>query len=91
MDISIGGAQFTYPKRYIFRSGDEVPCSLIIGTTIFNVDAKVRSVRTPSEEAANKNIQYVAVEFNHDNKQMDTQLSKAILDIERDLLSKGMF
>jgi hypothetical protein len=91
MDISIGGAKFTYPKRYIFRSADEVTCTLIIGTTIFNVNAKVRSVKTPSEAAANKNIQYVAVEFNHDDKQMDAQLSKAILDIERDLLSKGMF
>ena len=89
IDISIGGAKFTYPKRYIFRSADLVACTLIIGTTIFNVNAKVRSVRTPSEAAANKNLQYVAVEFNHDNKQMDAQLSKAILDIERGLLSEG--
>lgn len=89
MDISIGGAQFTYPKRYIFRSGDDVPCSLIIGTTVFNVNAKVRSVRTSHEPTANKNLQYVAVEFSHDNKQMDAQLSKAILDIERGLLSEG--
>ncbi len=91
MDISIGGAQFTYPKRYLFQSGDLVTCTLIIGTAIFNVNAKVRSVRTSSAPAANKSLQYVAVEFNHDNKQMDAQLSKAILDIERDLLSKGMF
>lgn len=91
MDISIGGAQFTYPKRYLFRSGDLITCTLIIGTAVFNVNAKVRSVKTSSAMAAIKNLQYVAVEFNHDNKQMDAQLSKAILDIERDLLSKGMF
>ena len=90
MDISIGGAQFTYPKRYMFQSGDLVTCTLIIGTAIFNVNAKVRSVRTSSAPSANKSLQYVAVEFNHDNRQMDAQLSKAILDIERDLLSKGM-
>ena len=89
MDISIGGAQFTYPKIHIFRPGDEVPCTLIIGTTVFNLNAKVRSVRTPHEATANKNLQYVAVEFSHDNRQMDGQLSKAILDIERSLLSEG--
>jgi len=89
MDISIGGAKFTYPQRYIFRSGEEVQCTLIIGTTVFNMNAKVRSVRVPNEATANKNLQYVAVEFSHDNKQMDGQLSKAILDIERGLLSEG--
>ena len=91
MDISIGGAKFIYSKKYTFRPADMIKCTLIIGATIFNVDAKVRSVRAPSEEGANKNLQHVAVEFNHDNKQMEALLSKAILDIERDLLSKGMF
>ena len=90
MDISIGGAKFTYPKSYIFRSADLVTCKLIIGTTMFNVNAKVRSVRTPIEVAANRNLQYVAIEFNHDNKQMEAQLSRAILDIERDLMCRGM-
>jgi hypothetical protein len=91
MDISIGGAKFTYPKEYIFRSADRVTCTLIIGTTIFNVNAKVRSVKIPVEAATNKNLQYVSVEFNHDDKKMEDSLGKAILDIERDLLSKGMF
>jgi hypothetical protein len=89
MDISIGGAKFIYPKKYIFRPADVVKCTLIIGSTIFNVNAKVRTVRIPSEAAANKNLQYVSVEFNHDNKQMDALLGKAILDIERGLLSEG--
>lgn len=91
LDISIGGAKFSYPKKYIFRSGDLMICRLIIGTAIFNVNAKVRSVRASSAEAAIRNLQYVSVEFNHDNKQMDAQLGKAIVDIERNLLSKGMF
>jgi len=89
MDISIGGAKFTYPKNYIFRPADLIKCTLIIGTTIFNVNAKVRSVWTPGEEAANKNLQYVSVEFNHDNRNLEASLSKAILDIERGLLSEG--
>lgn len=89
MDISIGGAKFTYPQRYIFRAGDLVTCTLLIGTAVFNVDAKVRSVSTPGGATANKNIQYVAVGFNHGNKQMDAQLSKAILEMERNLLCKG--
>ena len=89
LDISIGGAKFTYPKRYIFRPADPVKCTLIIGATIFNVNARVRSVKTPSEVAANKNLQYVSVEFSHDDKKLEASLGKAILDIERGLLSEG--
>ena len=89
MDISIGGAKFTYPKRYIFRPAELIKCALIIGGTIFNVNAKVRSVWNPVEAAANKNLQYVTVEFSHDNKKLENSLSKAILDIERGLLTEG--
>ncbi len=89
MDISIGGAKFTYPKIYIFHPADLIKCTLIIGATIFNVNAKVRSVWTPTTAAANKNIQYVAVEFSHDDKKLDASLGKAIIDIERGLLSEG--
>ncbi len=91
MDISIGGAKFTYPKNYTFRPADLVKCTLIIGSTIFNVNAKVRSVTTSREEAANRNLQYVSVEFIPENKKLEASLSKAILDIERELLSEGKF
>jgi hypothetical protein len=89
MDISIGGAKFTYPTTYIFRPADLVKCTLIIGATVFNVNAKVRSVSSPTRAAANKNLQYVAVEFNHDDKKLEASLGKSILDIERELLSEG--
>jgi hypothetical protein len=89
MDISIGGAKFTYPKTYIFRPADSVKCVLVIGETIFNVNARVRSVVTPTTSAANRNLQHVAVEFNHDDKKLEASLGKAILDIERELLSEG--
>ena len=89
LDISIGGAKFTYPKRYAFQLGETAKFKLIISEEIFNIDAVVRNVREPYVTAANKNMQYVSVEFRHDNKKMETALGKAILEIERSLLSKG--
>ena len=89
MDISIGGAKFTYPKKHLFQPADLLDCKLIIGSTIFNVEAKVRNVLAASEWATNKNLQYVSVEFSHEDKHLETSLGRAILDIERELLSEG--
>ncbi|MEE9911535.1 MAG: PilZ domain-containing protein [Deltaproteobacteria bacterium] len=89
LDISIGGAKFTYPKRYTFQPGENVKFKLIINEDFFSIDGVIRNVREPYLTATNKNVQYVSVEFRHDDKKMETALGKAILEIERSLLSKG--
>lgn len=89
LDISIGGAKFTYSKNHFFRIGDNVKFKLLIGEAIFNIDAVVRNVREPDLSATNRNIQYISVEFRHDDKKMEAALGKSIIDIERGLLSKG--
>jgi hypothetical protein len=89
IDISIGGAKFTYPKSHVFLQGDEVKFKLIIDSTVFDLKAKVRSVVLPHEFSANKTLQYVGVEFKHENKQFASVLSRAIIGIERQMLSEG--
>lgn len=89
LDISIGGAKFTYPKRHIFRPGETVKFKLIIDKAIFNIDAGVRNVREPHFVTTHKNIQHVSVEFLHNDKKMAASLGKAIMDIERTLLAEG--
>ena len=88
LDISIGGAKFTYPKCHIFHAGQTIKFKLIIHNAIFNIDAGVRNVRDPYPNATNK-IQYVCVEFHHNDKKMEASLGKAIMDIERTLLAEG--
>lgn len=89
IDISLGGARFTCPKSYPFRYGDPVKLKLVIGSKEFAFEARVRNVLQPQEYSSNKTIQYIGVEFDHDNKQMEALLGKAIMDIERQLLSEG--
>jgi c-di-GMP-binding flagellar brake protein YcgR len=89
VDISLGGAKFTYLKSYSFRPGDAVSFKLIIGSTVFNLEARVHEVWTPDNYGAGKNIQYVSVEFRHVDKQLEALLGKAIIEIERKLLSEG--
>ena len=88
-DISIGGAKFTYPRRYLFRSGDKLQFKLVIGREMFTVDAVIHSVRKIDDSQANRTLQYVSVEFRHHDQAMQTSLGKAIMNIERSLLSEG--
>jgi len=90
LDISIGGAKFTCPRReFLLRPGDPLKFKLIIGNEAFDVDALIRNVNYPDAGAANRNIQYVSVAFRHDDKNREAALGKAIMDIERSLLSLG--
>jgi hypothetical protein len=89
LDISIGGAKFTYPKNYSFQLGETIKFKLVIRQAIFNIDATVRNVRGPDLSATNRRIQFVSVEFRHHDKKMESSLGKAIIDIERSLLAEG--
>jgi hypothetical protein len=89
MDISLGGAKFTYSRRYLLRPGDVVKFKLIIGVEVFNIESIIRNIAQADAGATNKNIQYVSVEFLHRDKLMEISLGKAIMEIERSLLSAG--
>jgi hypothetical protein len=89
IDISIGGAKFTYPKSHLFLQGDTIKLKLIIDATVFDLKAKVRNVVLPHEFSANKTLQFVGVEFEHDNRQFASVLGRAIIGIERQMLSEG--
>jgi len=89
IDISIGGAKFTYPKSHLFLHGDMINFKLIIDATVFDLKARVRNIALPHELSANKTIQYIGVEFEHDNRQFASVLGRAIIGIERQLLSEG--
>ena len=89
IDISLGGAKFTYPKTYMFRPGDEVMFKLIIGRDIYNLDAKVHEVWSSNDNMVNRNLQFVSVEFHHLNKQLEVSLGRVIIATERLLLSEG--
>jgi len=89
IDISLGGARFTCPLGYSFRNGDKMKFKLLIGARVFNLDTIVREARVPYNVSANRNLQYVSVEFEYDDKQLEALLGKAILEMERHLLSEG--
>ena len=85
IDISIGGAKFAYPKSNLFLYGNTIKLKLIIDSTEFNIEARVCNASLPQDN----NLQYVGVEFEHDNRQLDSVLGRAILAIERQMLSEG--
>lgn len=85
IDISIGGAKFAYPKSNLFLYGNTIRLKLVVGPTEFDIEARVCNASLPQDN----NLQYVGVEFEHDNRQMESVLGRAILAIERQMLSEG--
>jgi len=89
LDISIGGAKFTCPRKYFFQAGDKTKFKLVIDREMFSVDAVVRSVRNADTGMPGRNMHYVSVEFRAQDRAIQASLGKAIMNIERSLLSKG--
>ncbi len=89
IDISLGGARFTCSQDYSLHTADKIKFKLLIALSVFNLNAIVREVWVPYDAATNRNLQYISVEFEYDDKQLEASLGKAILEIERQLLSEG--
>jgi hypothetical protein len=90
IDISLGGVKFTYPKKsYVFLNGVTAKFKLIIDSSVFEISARVRNVSLSDGFSANNPLQYVGIEFEHDNRQLNALLGRAIIGIERQLLSEG--
>jgi len=90
IDISLGGAKFTCSRDYLLRPADEIKINLAVGRTVFNLKARVGDVRTLRDAPISaRNIQYVSIQFETGNTQMENVLGKAIIEMERQLLSEG--
>ncbi len=89
LDISLGGAKFSCPKTVSVQPGQTLEMSLLVDGRIFRVDARVRNIHNPPIDSAAKTFQFVSVEFMERDSKMETALGRAILEIERALLSDG--
>ncbi len=89
IDISLAGAKFICPKDFLLHPADKAKFKLLIGTSVFDLETSVREVQPLDDVAGNHNLQYVSVQFQYNNKQLEVALSRAILAIERQLLSEG--
>ncbi|PKN76411.1 MAG: hypothetical protein CVU52_04965, partial [Deltaproteobacteria bacterium HGW-Deltaproteobacteria-10] len=69
-----------------------INCKLTIDTAVFDLKGRVRNIITPQSSqalTAKEIIQYVGIEFEHDNRQFDVILGRAIIGIERQMLAEG--
>ncbi len=89
LDISLGGAKFSCPKTVEIHSGQMLELGLLIDAKIFRINGRVRTIGQPENEVAGRNLQFVSVEFVDREPKMEAALGRAILDIERALLSDG--
>ncbi len=88
-NLSIGGLCYVYPFDAHVKSGNRLSARLEIGGTIFRVDVKVLRIWTTPELKRNGH-KFVSVEFANADKRMESFLSGKVLEIERELRSRGL-
>ena len=90
INISLGGAKFSCPRNYLLRPADEIKADLSIGRTVFNLKCRICDVRDPVNlPMSEKNIQHVSIQFESVNSHLEALLSRAVMEMERQLLSEG--
>lgn len=89
IDISLGGAQFSYDAVPSPKPNDTIRLKLKIDQNAFEVDARVVRSWLSSLAGWNRKINCVAVSFPTGNRNMERLLSNKIMMIERQRLAEG--
>ncbi|MEW6185000.1 MAG: PilZ domain-containing protein [Thermodesulfobacteriota bacterium] len=94
IDISIGGAIVSassdLANRFKFEIEGLLNITLIIDDEHFNLQAKIKRLPLPDYHRGGGAIQMVAMEFCDRTPELDRTLGEKILNIQRQLRSKGL-
>lgn len=85
IDVSIGGARFSYERAYPLNPGDDVTLTIAMDTTPFSVKGRILRVWEPENERIRKAIAMASVQFVDMEAQVKNILARKIRDIEREL------
>ena len=85
IDVSIGGARFSYERSYALNAGDDVALTIAIDTTTYAVKGRILRTWEPENEKIRKAIAMASVRFVDVEAQLKNILARKIRDIEREL------
>lgn len=88
IDVSIGGARFSYEKSHRLNVGEDVILTLVIDTTAYSLNGRVRRMWEPENDRIRKTIAMASVQFIDMEPQVKNVLARKIRDIERELRYK---
>lgn len=88
IDISIGGARFSYEKAHALNPGDTIPLTIIIDNSAHSADGRVLRVWEPENDRIRKTIAMASVQFVGMDALFKNILARKIRDVEREMRYK---
>ncbi len=88
IDISLGGAKFTYSAPLVLKSYDTAPIDLEMGGKVYTLEAHILRTWQGDNEGARRNLRFASVEFVNISKSVERALTRKINDIKRESRQK---
>jgi hypothetical protein len=85
IDVSIGGARFSYERSYPLKAGDDVTLTISMDTTPYSAKGRILRVWEPENERIRKTITMASMQFVDMEAHVKNILARKIRDIEREL------
>jgi hypothetical protein len=89
IDISLGGARFSYHKSLDLQPATVVSASIKVDGTTYGLEARVLRTRDGNGEGLSHEIGYASVEFLNLDRTVEYALSRKIRAVERESFRKG--
>jgi hypothetical protein len=90
LNISIGGAAFSYCYDFKLQSGMTLNLTLNIDGKDYGVEATIKRVSFPGNQHESRGLEFVSAEFSKIEVGTKHILGRKILDIQRDLRSREL-
>lgn len=88
IDVSIGGARFSYERSQSLNTGDDVTLTIVMDSTAYSVKGRILRVWEPENDRIRKTIAMASVQFADMEVQVKNILARKIRDIEREMRYK---
>ncbi len=94
INISIGGALISATRNqhleFNFEIGQTIKVTLTLDNHQFNLKAQIKRISFPDNQRRSHYLVFIAIQFENRTLELDRILGGKILDIQRELRSKGL-
>jgi len=92
INISLRGALITIPRdmESAFEAGNIEKMTLTIDDQSYDIEVIIKRQSLPDDLRGGKKLKYIAVQFFTRNVEMEFELWRKIIDVQRELLAKGL-
>jgi hypothetical protein len=92
INISLRGALITIPRdiESAFEAGNIEKMTLTIEDQSYDIEVIIKRVTLPDDLRGGKKLKFIALQFFSRNVEMEFDLWRKIIDVQRELLAKGL-